>query len=128
MPIRYSIDPVQGLLVSEFRGEVSPEDLLAWYGELRGRTDFDPECMQIADFRLNVPSRWSPDEMQEVLAQEPFAPTARRAFVGPTDIVYGLARMYSTLGEALGKGGIIRVFREMDEAREWLGLGPEEDS
>jgi hypothetical protein len=32
------------------------------------------------------------------------------------------------LGEALGKGGIIRVFREMDEAREWLGLGPEEDS
>ena len=45
----------------------------------------------------------------------------RTVFVVPTDLGFGMARMYEMLSEA--RGGGMRVFRDYDEARRWVELG-----
>ncbi len=45
---------------------------------------------------------------------------ALRAYVVPTEEVYGMTRMYSIIGDF--DSDVIQVFRDMAEARRWLGL------
>ena len=55
--------------------------------------------------------------------------TAKFAIVAPGDLAYGLGRMfqsYRELDERSTKQ--VAVFRTMEEAREWIGLGGTENS
>ncbi len=45
---------------------------------------------------------------------------ALRAYVVPTEEVYGMTRMYSIIGDF--DSDVIQVFRDISEARRWLGL------
>lgn len=47
------------------------------------------------------------------------APTSRRAVVVPSDLGFGMARMYEMLRT---KGGAPRVFRDYDEAVRWVTM------
>ncbi len=123
MPISYDIDAATGVLSSVFTGKVPPGEILDWYDELQGHPDFRPDLIQIAEFRMSE-ADWTPEEMKEVVTREPFGPGARRAFVGPVDLIYGLARMYSTFAETMGQGGQIEVFRTMEDARAWIDTLP----
>ncbi|HJP59883.1 MAG TPA: hypothetical protein VJ865_07780, partial [Gemmatimonadaceae bacterium] len=49
-----------------------------------------------------------------------FAPGTRRAFVATTDAVFGMARMFAMRAESVGQ--TIQVFRDLTQAREWLGI------
>jgi hypothetical protein len=124
MAIHFTVFPDLNLLLSEFEGVVNPVELLAWYEALRSHDEFRTDIRQLADFRRNVPEAWTADEMKRVLEMEPFGEGARRAFVGPSDVVFGLARMYASFSDTLGRGGNIEAFRDMDEALEWLGVDP----
>ena len=44
------------------------------------------------------------------------------AIVTPNPVNYGMSRMYSTLGEPVNL--TVEVFREMEEAEEWLAAQP----
>jgi hypothetical protein len=123
VPIVYHIDREEGLLTSLFTGNVSPQDILEFYDELRESPDFRPDIRQIAEFRVDE-AEWGPEDMKEVVVREPFGPGAHRAFVGPVDLIYGLSRMYSSFAETMGEGGTIRVFRTVEEARVWLDSLP----
>ena len=120
MPILYEIDADRGLLRASFSGAVSPEELIAWYGELRAHPNFREDMKEIADFSLTEDPGWSKDEMKMVVSREVFGPGAHRAFVGPTDLVYGLSRMYASFAETEGQGGTIGVFRNVEEAQVWI--------
>jgi len=124
MPVLFKIDPDRGLLRSSFPGVVSPAELMAWYAELRSHPDFSDDLRQIADFTENTPQDWTTNDMRMVVGEEPFGSGARRAFVGPTDLVFGLARMYSSFAETEGQGGTIAVFRTIEEAQTWLDEFP----
>jgi hypothetical protein len=54
------------------------------------------------------------------LAERPLvlSPGSRRAVVVPSDLGFGMARMYELLSE--DRGGGTRVFRDYGEARRWL--------
>ena len=54
-----------------------------------------------------------------VRARTPLAADVRRASVAPTDILFGLARMYE-LSAARTAGEEYPVFRTRDEALRWL--------
>jgi stage II sporulation SpoAA-like protein len=47
-----------------------------------------------------------------------FAAASKRAVVVPSDLGFGMARMYEMLRE--GRGGGMRVFRDYEEARRWV--------
>ena len=59
----------------------------------------------------------------KALAQHPLvlAPAARRAVVVPTDLGFGMARMYEMFAEP--RGGAVRLFRDYAQARRWVELG-----
>ena len=46
----------------------------------------------------------------------------RSAIVAGTDLLYGFARMYQTLAELRDSPLTVEVFRNVEEARKWLGL------
>jgi hypothetical protein len=71
--------------------------------DLSGVTDFD------------VPN----DYFQGRMGPSVFGPEARRAFVGPSDYAYGVARMFASWNGGMDKTNI-RVFRRLDEAVRWL--------
>jgi hypothetical protein len=48
---------------------------------------------------------------------------SRRAVVVPSDLGYGMARMYEILGDK--RGGATRVFRDYGDARRWVETGAE---
>ena len=52
--------------------------------------------------------------------QSLFRPDTRRAFVAPSAIAFGLARMFGMYAELASQ--TIAVFRSLDEAVRWLGL------
>jgi hypothetical protein len=127
MPIVYDIDAERGLLRASFSGAISPAELLAWYGDLRAHPDFRDDLKEIADFTLTENQGWTTDEMKAVVSQEVFGPGAYRAFVGPTDLVYGLSRMYASFAKTEGQGGTIEVFRTVEDAQAWIDSLPAED-
>ncbi len=59
-------------------------------------------------------------EMPRIAVHYIFSEKSRRAIVAETDIKFGMARMYEMYGEA--DPTQIEVFRDMAEARRWLGL------
>lgn len=120
MPIRYAFDRTENLLRTEYIGSVPPSELLEWFRQISAHPDFDPNMRQLGDFRRTLPGAWSPEDIREVIRHDPFGPSARRAFVGPSDVIYGLARMYSIHVEIDGQRGVIGVFRTMAEGESWL--------
>ena len=122
MPIDYEIDPARNLLHSVFNGVVSPDDILAFYCEISRQEHFHESCRQLADFHGVESPEWTAADMKRVLEDDPFGPGARRAFVGPQDLVFALARMFSAYAATSGRGGEVGVFRTLREAEDWLGL------
>ena len=51
-----------------------------------------------------------------------FSAASKRAVVVPSDLGFGMARMYEMLRE--GRGGGMRVYRDYDEARRWVAQRP----
>ena len=64
-----------------------------------------------------MPASYSIDKAQRVV----FAPQARRAFVAPRPMSFGLARLFALLRKTRGELAI-EVFRELSPARHWVGL------
>jgi len=50
----------------------------------------------------------------------------RTAIVASTDLMFGFARMYQTLAELQGSPLTVEVFRNVGDAREWLGIQDDE--
>ena len=60
--------------------------------------------------------------VRELASRSPvLAHSSRRAIVAPSDLGFGMARMYGALREESGGG--VRVFRDLDEARRWVSGG-----
>ena len=46
----------------------------------------------------------------------------RTAIIAPTNALYGLSTMYATLADLNESPSTVKVFRTVDEAKDWLGL------
>jgi hypothetical protein len=83
--------------------------------------DFDPSFSQLGDLSAVTGIDITADEVRIVAETSMFSLTARRALVGDSPEVYGLARMFSILRDFRGDREI-RVFRSRKEALAWLLL------
>jgi hypothetical protein len=68
----------------------------------------------------------STEEIQEIILTAKKYSGSRKegktAIVGPKEIDYGLGRMYQTFSEIEGLPYEYRVFKELEEAKNWLGV------
>jgi hypothetical protein len=123
MSFEIEIDVGRSLVVVVMTGVVSDDDLVQGTEYLRGHPDFQPHFDQLvvgtAIERFNV----TREGVMKVTSGEPiFAGPSRRALVAPSQVAFGMSRMFELLRD--GRAGEINVFRSEREALQWLGLGP----
>jgi hypothetical protein len=119
MPGCYKIDKERRLVMSTGYGVVTNADLLDHQNKLIADPDFDPTYSQLADFAHVTKVEVTAADIHRMAERDVFAPDARRAFVVPDDMAYGMVRMFEMLREAKGENGI-RVFRTLEEGLGWV--------
>jgi len=82
------------------------------------RSDFN----QLADLRDVTSVAVTVAEIREFALYSPYVPGTRRAMVAPTDVAYGLTRIYASYREVVSTEDQILIFRQLKDAEEWLGL------
>ncbi len=120
MPASDRIDKSLGLVFTTGEGVLTAQDILTHQQRLRDDPDFGPSYDQLIDLRDVIEFSVSGAEMRTIAAHHLFNEGSRRAIVAETRFSFGMARMYEILREA--EPDQIKVFRDMAEARRWLGL------
>ncbi len=129
MPISYRIDHERRLVVAAGHGTLTEQDVLGYQSEVWSRADvagYD-ELVDMSDVkRIEVSSAGQVRHLASMAAEMPSSRSRSKfAIVAPTDIAFGLGRMFQTF-RALEDGGTrnVEVFRSREEAMEFLGLEP----
>ena len=120
MPASYQIDKSLGVIFTTGQGVLTGQDILTHRQRLLDDPDFDPSYNQIIDLRDVVEFAVAGTEMSGLAAHSIFNEKSRRAIVAEKDTFFGMARMYQLYGQS--DPSEVTVFRDMAEARHWLGL------
>ena len=128
MAVQLSIHPSLNLLHSQYSGTVTGEDLRSNMQSIRNHPDYKPSLKRLVDlsnvsgFDYNVSEAVSLS--QEVGLHYRVNGGIRCAYLAPSTLAFGMARMFATFLSdyaALDVG----VFRNTNDAREFLGIiGP----
>ena len=121
MPVTYRIDKALHLVYVKWEGTVPIEEARAHADRLRVDPDFKPDMAQISDARgVKMDETSGPDALRDLALESPFRSGSRRAILVDEDVVFGISRMYEAFAQDVGAE--IKVFRDLDAARTWLGL------
>jgi hypothetical protein len=124
MPIEHDFDPDRRILSVRMFGVVGDEDVLQLAKEITGDAVEDPVHDELIDLR-EVDAPIATTETLRRVAEmfrgsERQPESVKIAFVATSDAAYGIARMYQAFRS--DSAASMRVFRELEEARAWLGL------
>jgi hypothetical protein len=122
VPAEYELDLALGLVRTKEWGVLTDDDLRELYERIRSDPAFDPSFRQLCDLREVTKITTTAEALRALAQSHVFSPASRRAFVVGRAVDFGLARMYQAYSEV--EGQTVEVFREMDEAKVWLGLNP----
>ena len=120
MPASYRIDVARRVVLSRAWGVFSAQDVFDHFTALAADPAFDPSFYQLIDLRDVEQVDLETSFIRRHALERLFAGGALRALVVSSDIHYGLARMYGAYAEYASQN--VRVFRDMHEAEQWLGL------
>ena len=121
MPQSHHIDVARRIVVSRAWGGLSTVDFLAHFQAVGADPPFDPTFAQLVDLRDVTVFTLDTGTIREKAAKSLFKPGVPRAIVAPSDIAFGLARMFSMYAASASQ--TVAVVRTIDEAERWLGVG-----
>ncbi len=128
MAISYQIDPGQGLVLTTVSGVLTDEELLEHKRTLIEDPGFQPGMRELSDVREVERLEVTAAGVRKMVALDEQNASRlgdyKLAIVAADDAAFGTARMYQMLTEANVQN--IGVFREIEEAKAWLGLEPTE--
>jgi len=119
------IDTQRRLVFTTVQGDIDLAAALDHTDRLRAHPDFDPAMNQLFDMRAVGQISLTADDLRTIAAANVLGPGVRRAVVAPTDLSFGVARQLEFFLTPAGHE--VQVFRDIDEARQWLGLDPSDD-
>lgn len=119
MPATYEIDKERRLVITTVFEQLTVADALAHQEQLSKDPDFDPGYSQLIDLTRADVSEIAATDVRRIAERNIYSPESLRAIVVSSNVAYGLGRMFETLRESAGENGI-RVFRDLDEAVDWL--------
>ena len=122
MPICYRIDPKQKIVYITAEGILTDDELKKHVDNLLSDADYHPGFNRLSDFRAVSLVDLTGSGMRG-LAQGKGTTNSEgsmRALVVSSDLAYGMARMFQILTD--DSSARIEVFKEITEARKWLGL------
>ena len=124
MAISHRYDAALRTLFLEFSGEVSESELVDVARKLASDPAIPPghrELVDLSGIRETDVTSAALRRVAYIYAEADQRPEESRvAIVAPGDLFFGLSRMYEAFREPSRLG--IRVFRELGEARAWLGI------
>ena len=120
MPAFFRIDLRNRVVIHELAGVVTDQELSNNQRELRRDPDYDPVFGQLIDACYVTDIAVSSDLVVALAKATPNVPGAKRAIVVASEVAFGMARMFQIIREDAPEE--VRVFRDIDEARRWLGL------
>lgn len=128
MPITYRIIKEHGLIVSIHSGTAPDDEFLRIYGQLFEDPDFSDRYHLLVDLRRASSEERSTTALRSlssIVAQRyrNVESAPKTAIIAPTDISYGLGRMYQTFVDTVP--GEVVIFRAADAALAWLGAPPD---
>jgi hypothetical protein len=121
--IAFSIDADARRRVATFTGRIGDRELFDAYASLVNEPDYDPSLDDLIDLRGVTHMGVTGTGLHRLIAmydqRESDGYRTRAAIVAPTDVLYGVARMFQALrGDDTPEE--IEVFRSMDAALRWL--------
>ena len=122
--IEHRIDQSGPFVHITMSGALGDDEAIRWFSELAGDLAELDTVSGLIDTRglgpFDVTANGVRHLTQLVEQHEDLFADSRWAIVADTDVVFGMSRMYESLrAEARYE---LKVFREMDLAREWLGV------
>ena len=118
MAIAHTIDAEHGLVLCRAWDVLTNEDLHRHYQEIQADPAFQRSYRQLGDLREVTRLTADSAAIAAAASLQVFAPGTRRAFIAPSDITFGLARMFASYAEDVGQ--LVRVFRKAEEAKAWI--------
>lgn len=124
MPVKFQTCPELGLTVIHYKGHFGIEH---WRG-LEATYFTAPSRLELNDMRLADFAGFDQAKMRIVVNSIRSLPEERRyglgksAFVTPSTLAFGLARMFALMAEANGVEREFQVFGELGPACRWLGV------
>jgi hypothetical protein len=126
MPVTFEFRPDQSVVITTHEGLVPDAEFLSAYTSLFENPQFDPTYDLLVDLRSADSSARSTEALKAFAEfiqsrYEAVETRPRVAVVAPQNVSFGLARMYGSFSDPVQWE--FRVFREISDAFEWLGLG-----
>lgn len=127
MPISYRIDRERRVVFVRGEGEVTIEDLKGYSAGVVNDPAYEAGMDELVDFRGAAGAeKLTTEQILEVRALNRELSDAvgasKLAFVVDSDLAFGLARIFMAYSE--DSKITHEVFRDLAEARAWLGLDP----
>lgn len=123
MPLTYRIDKSLGMIFGTATGVVTLDEIRPAVRDLLVDPGFEPTFGELMDLREVTELRLAHDDIRRFVGFAPLSGGGRRAIVVNAtrggDHLLGDSRMHQLQLEEADR---VRVFRDMDEARRWLGL------
>lgn len=123
MSVTMQIDQAAGVIISVVEGDVSAEDVLSAMDEVQAHADFRPSMNVLWDLTDADFIGGKTDQLRSVVdgianRRDKRGTGYRVAIVAPSDVAFGVSRQYEAFADRLPFS--LRVFREKDEAWQWL--------
>jgi hypothetical protein len=122
--LRYTRNPDPPVNIIHYIGEITDEGLMRFFEELALREDYDGDLPELDDMSgvtsWTVSSAGIHSLAKLALSVRAHAYGARTALYAPTDLSFGLSRMFQAFVE--GSPDQYAVFRDYAAACEWVGL------
>jgi hypothetical protein len=123
MPITFRIDAESGVVYTNVQGLVSADDILEALKSIMGHPEFRPGLNGLADLRNIEGDLFSGDvrKIAELMIEfRKKIGSSKTAVIVSKDVTFGMARTYQVFAE---KSSIkTEIFRDKDEALQWLGI------
>jgi len=120
MPLTYHIDKSNNIMTCDLSGYCDIGTINELRNSLRTDPDFSPDINLLFNLLDVTELDLSNAEFQEIADNSPMSKSARRAYVVPTEKMFGMLRIFA--GHSDAEAGGFQVFRQLEDAREWLGL------
>jgi hypothetical protein len=118
MAATYRIDPAGARIFSTLEGVVTDQELIRFQQQLLADPAFEPNYSQLTDYTGITCFDVSSQTMRSLALPNILAKGVRLAIVARSEFIFGMARMYQLLREGIAEE--IRVFRDLNEAYQWL--------
>ena len=126
MPFIHHVLKEQRLVLIVGSDVVWADDIVANRHALLSDPDFDPSFDALVDFTRVPDASLNLDAIRTLSRQALFSPVSRIAVVLAVSggmALFAIARMYETYREVSAMGDRLRVFRTLEQGREWLARG-----